>query len=335
MVFECRQVLCNTPWYNLRHQQYQPNSAHGPHGYLLSTPDTILSHSAHSYKDGKGILRYRDSFQMSRMELHSIKFKESSSQLHSTKHRESSIVPKLDSLHHIEQVEVEEHAEEHEEAVPTKRKMKNYFKSLLQLKSPRRDSACDEEDQVEPGSSTLKIEPSTTRPEGRGKSMMQMSVSLKLGPKGTRQRFALACVPEERECLEVYQDDSFNGGSCLRINPADNLSPEHRLARLFHCDFYCENSIIVCVVTKKLTGFSEQCLNLKLFMKNAQDEEFRVVLIGRNMPQLHSESVTTGVSSVTPLEPASRRFKDVQRYLLLNESGFYVPIENSFDWKVR
>lgn len=327
-------MLCNTPWYNLRHQQYQPNSAHGPHGYLLSTIDAILSHSRHTYKDGKGILRYRDSFEMSRMELHSTKYKESSTVLHSARVRESSSVPKADSLVNVEEEEEEE--PEPEAPKPHKRKMKNYLKNLLQLKSPRKDSIDGEEVPHDPETGNLESEPSSTKQGGRGKSMLQMSVSLKLGQKGNQQRFGLACVPEELECLEVYQEDSFNGGSCLRINPTDSLSQEHRLSRLFHCDFYCEHTLIICVVTKKLAGFMQQCLNIKLFMKNVDGENLRVMLMGRHLPQLHEVSASsTGSCNVSPLETASERFKHMQRYLLLNQSGFYVPVENSFDWKVR
>ncbi|KOB56747.1 Cytosolic endo-beta-N-acetylglucosaminidase, partial [Operophtera brumata] len=301
------EVLCNAPWYNLRHQQYQPNSAHGPHGYLLSSSDDIQRdrNTDYLYKDGKGILRYRASFQRSRQELHSVNSKMITDN--------NMIADNEDNLNTIEdQKEYEKDLAEPEQS---------------KHESPWKDTADDHEEEVELGRSDQN--------DGRGRSMMQMSVNLKLGSKGTRQRFGLACVPGERECLEVYQDDSFNGGSCLRINPSDNLDHAHRHTRLFHCDFYCKDTLIVCVVTKELSGFIEQFLNIELFMKDARNQDLKATLIGRSLSQPEAvKENSSGMVLVLPLEITSQPFREMQKYLLLNESAFYVPLENSFGWTV-
>ncbi|KAJ0176944.1 hypothetical protein K1T71_006953 [Dendrolimus kikuchii] len=126
------------------------------------------------------------------------------------------------------------------------------------------------------------------------------------------------------------------GGSCLRINPSDQFSPEHRLTRLFHCDFECKDSLIVCVVTKTLRNFRDQYLNIKLFMKNAKGDDLKVVLVGRNIPQTQNTAEgASGVLNLYPLNVGSEEaFRDLQKYVLINQPNFYVPIENCYEWKV-
>lgn len=73
--------------------QYQPNSAHGPHGYLLSTVDNILHISCHEVRrDQSGAITYNESFQMSRLELHSV-------------NKDLSILPTTDSLLAVNEVD--------------------------------------------------------------------------------------------------------------------------------------------------------------------------------------------------------------------------------------
>ncbi|KAG6458328.1 cytosolic endo-beta-N-acetylglucosaminidase [Manduca sexta] len=299
------EVLCPVPWYNLRHMHYQPNSAHGPHGYLLSTVDNILHISCHEVRrDQSGAIVYNESFQMSRLELHSVS-------------KDLSILPKADSLLAIN--EEDEGSDEVDEERPksVKRKMKNAFKHLFMFKSQK-----TEEEEFVAGPS--------------GRSMVQMSTYLHLGQSAEKLRFGLAHIAEERECLEHFMDDSFIGGSCLKINPSDKLSPDHRLTRLFHCDFQCEESLIACVVTKTVMGFQEQYLNVKLFMKNAKGEDLTVVLVGRSLAQMRSmDSNATGVLNVAPLDPGSAEFREIRKYMLLNQPAFYMPVENSYGWVVR
>lgn len=173
--------------------------------------------------------------------------------------------------------------------------------------------------------------------ESRGRSMARMSINIQLKDKADKTRYMLACVPDELQCLEVYFDDSFIGGSCLKINPSDQYSKIHRQIRLFFCDFPCENSLIFCVVTKNLMSCQEQFLNLKIHMKNDEGEEAMMVLIGRDVEQLvHPDNSRSFVRNVSPVNSAKdTEFRDLQKYMLLHEPGFYIPIENSYDWKVR
>lgn len=169
-----------------------------------------------------------------------------------------------------------------------------------------------------------------------GRSMVQMSVNIQLKDKDAKTRYGLAYVPDELECLEVYYDDSFIGGSCLKINPADEYSSDHRQIRLFHCDFQCEHSLIVCVVTKNLVGYEEQFLNVKLHMTDESGERLQVILIGRDVSQLGSGRGSGVISHVAPVNTAAGEdFRDVQKYMLLHQPGFYVPVENSYNWHVR
>lgn len=301
------QVLCPVPWFNLRHMQYQPNSAHGPHGYLLSRNGTFLDIPRQAmYKDNSGIIRYKECFQLSRQGLHSVKTEE------------NEILPKSDGII-IKDLKVETEPEETDQQP---KNVKRKISSAL-MKTFR--------------SKTLKIEDFEDDAGAiSSNSVRQVTGNLKLAD-AEKVRYVLFCVPGERECLEVYFGDSFIGGSCLKINPSDEMCPEHRLSRLFYCDFLCREALVACVVTKQVPGHMEQHLNVILFMKDARDEALRVVLVGRNIPEIEDpELMAEDVMHVYPLNASSDEgFRDLQRYLLLNDPGFYVPTENSYDWNVR
>lgn len=298
------EVLCPVPWYNLRHQQYQPNSAHGPHGYLLSNYDNILQVTRlEASKDNEGIVAYRESFQMTSVDIRDAE-------------------SKTGNLMAIEEVGVNKQDGGRPKTV--KRKMQNAFKQMFQLKNRKRDNQAVDEYVSTAASTSFKS----------GKSMVQMSVNIKLGVD--RIRYVLTRVPEEMECLEVYLDDSFTGGSCLRINPSDKCSPEHRFIRLFHCDFNCKDSLIACVVTKKVSGFRDQYLNVILNMQNAKGEDFTAVLVGRNIPQeFHVVEEASGVVNLYPVNFLTQEvFRNLQKCILLNHPDFYVPVESCYDWNV-
>ncbi|XP_063533673.1 uncharacterized protein LOC134743973 [Cydia strobilella] len=128
---------------------------------------------------------------------------------------------------------------------------------------------------------------------------------------------------EEESCIELFLEDSFTGGGCLIINPL-------KLIRLFHCDFYIENTLIACVVTKTLPEYEDVFLNIVLTVKGQDWTESRVVLAGtRNLTEHGIDNALT-VSAVS-----GEVFKALQRYLLLNQPGFYVSVENAYGWKVR
>ncbi|XP_048482903.1 cytosolic endo-beta-N-acetylglucosaminidase [Plutella xylostella] len=146
---------------------------------------------------------------------------------------------------------------------------------------------------------------------------------------------ALVELPDEKECLQVYFEESFFGGSCLQINPSDEVSPEHRLIRLFHCDFEVKDSLIVCVVTKTLTDYPEQSLDLQLLFLHGTGATSRVVLKG----QTDDEDVEPDPDVINVFAANATRdnelFGEIQRYLLKHEPDFYVSTENNNDWDVR
>lgn len=171
----------------------------------------------------------------------------------------------------------------------------------------------------------------------RHQSMITTSIYLNLKQPDVKTRWALTFKSKERECLEMYYEDAFIGGACLRVNPSDAVNTWHRTTRLFHCDFKCENMLIICVVTKPLKNYRDQNLNVRLKMKNAKDQDLQVVLLGRNLDQqtvLNSGSV--GIHYAYPLHSEDQKeFRALREYLLVKEPGFYVPIDNFYGWEIR
>ncbi|CAH0578949.1 unnamed protein product [Chrysodeixis includens] len=363
------ETLSPTPWYNLRHQQYQPNAAHGPHGYLLSTVDKISKHkhgSTHK-SEKRGIIRVRHDFQSTRQELLA------------TTHREDSNVSESDVFD--EEDDTTDYKSDDFDVEPrTAVKKSRMREALLNLFRPKPAKPAEEEphkeikfvenvdvqsetvsnpenvDEVdrkplESGRErrleikydTLDNEDSLAGPSisssgpGFNRSMQQMSMNLHLGNTAEKTRYCLTRVPQERECLELYLEDSFMGGGCLKINPSDKISSEHRYTRLFFCDFKCEDTLVFCVVTKVLPQYMDQSLNVSLFMRNAQDESLTVVLTGRNVAHTAKlDASSSGVKYVYPLNMSSEDvFQELRTHLLLHEPGFYVPVENAYYWVVR
>ncbi|XP_052759284.1 uncharacterized protein LOC113514033 isoform X2 [Galleria mellonella] len=322
------EVLCPVPWYNLRHMQYQPNANHGPHGYLLSTLDNIMTVSQKCIvRDPKGIIKYRESFLTSRQELHSLKSKESGTEVKWSTTNEVNA-----------QVEDNVIDDSDDETSTVKKKMKRTFQNLFKKSEKKTEIGGEKEDAAVTDERDVDQEsgPSTST----GQSMVQMPVNLRQAQAQVKTRYALACVPDELECLEVCLEDSFIGGSCLKVNPSDKLSPEHRMTRIFHCDFQCKDTLIVCVVTKTLTENEEQFLNIKLHARNATGEDLKVVLVGRDLPAQQQvisavNQTTSGTLSVYPLNVTSSEFRELQKYLLFKEPGFYISVENSYGWRIR
>lgn len=268
--------------------QYQPNSSLGPHGYVLSTQDNINTISKSRLLSNRdGIQHYRRAIEDSRHDI-------------SGEARSSNKTVSIST--DVDEKDKQKHGE-----FSVKHKVKTFLVSLFKQKSP--------EDE---GESSNALDQSD--------SLVQLSVTIRLGDKKEKVRYSLAYVPNELECLEPFYEDSFMGGSCLKVNPRDEVSEHHRFARIFHCDFRCEE-LIACVVTKKLAGHNDQFLNIVLHL----DENQSVVLIGRNVP--HGSSVES--TQVYPTEETDSSFRELQKYLLLNEPSFYVPVQNSFGWKVR
>lgn len=144
--------------------------------------------------------------------------------------------------------------------------------------------------------------------------------------------YVLISIPKEKECLEFYMDDAFIGGSCIKVNPSDELSKDHRTIRLFHSKFYVEESVIACVVTKKLKGNFLQDLNIILEVVNADGVKGRIVLFGDRGSVFQSESNDI---NIRPLNENMVEFKELQRYMLLTEPSFYVPVGNFCGWRIR
>lgn len=396
-----KQVISRSPWYNLRHQQYQPNSSHGPHGYLLSTEEVIRNVSSQfATKDPKSIIRYRESFLAIRAELLSVK--------HQTNEPEDDDQNGDDG--HENKIQIVKPAREPAGRMPSalriakpsrKRSFKDCLRKLFGLKpkaSPRKVSVFSDEEvrkklleragteEVKPkkvssiekipldteGNPSVTIDDSTLKEairgeeavaqasvtdaveacaedetkeakastseyvmQSSGKSMTSTSLYLQLGQGavGPYGRIALAAVSRERECLQIELEDSFNGGSCLRVNPSDEICREHRHTRLFHCDFPIVESMVVCIATKTLKQYTDQYLNVKLHTVSSDGVGMRVVLVGRSLQQVEQQE--GGVLNVSPLDISDQYFRDIQKYLLTKETGFYVPVENYFGWTVR
>ncbi|GBP36324.1 Cytosolic endo-beta-N-acetylglucosaminidase [Eumeta japonica] len=194
------EVLCPGPWYNMRHMQYQPNSAHGPHEYELVSKLVKIEEVSAQCKDDK------------------------------------------------------ENKEE------------------------------------------------------KQKETWTLSVSLVM-------------IPEERPCYELCLNDSFTGGSCLRVNP----SPEGEcVSLLFQCDFRWRHALLVCVVTKVGP------IDIWLYSRGSLGER-RYVLA-------EASRVTAGLSlpgteQLAPLEGSA--LIDARRQLLLEEPDSYVPQHNAYGWTIR
>ncbi|KAM3956952.1 cytosolic endo-beta-N-acetylglucosaminidase [Aphomia sociella] len=321
------EVLCPVPWYNLRHMQYQPNANHGPHGYVLSTLDNILAVSRKCMvKDPKGIIKYRESFLTSRLALHSIRSKEGNVDQNGEESPST-----IDEVNEQQEDNLVENSESEPKTV--KRRMKNAIKYLF--KKSHKQYVSDEEEATAETDERARQDSESGPSGSTGLPMVQMSVNLRLGHHREKTRYALASVPDELECLEVCLEDSYIGGSCLKVNPSDSLSPEHRMTRIFHCDFHCKDTLVVCIVTKTLIENEDQFLNIKLHAKNANGEDLKVVLVGRDMPGTQQEGPYSGIHTVYPLSQTSDAFRSLQKYLLLKEPGFYVSVENPYGWTVR
>lgn len=68
----------------------------------------------------------------------------------------------------------------------------------------------------------------------------------------------------ELKSFQVYQEDSFTGGACLRVHPADEVCAPQRYSRLLHADFPVHSPLLVCVVTKPLPECPDQYLSVHL-----------------------------------------------------------------------
>uniref|UniRef100_A0A2A4JGP6 Cytosolic endo-beta-N-acetylglucosaminidase TIM barrel domain-containing protein n=1 Tax=Heliothis virescens TaxID=7102 RepID=A0A2A4JGP6_HELVI len=321
------EVLSPSPWYNLRHQQYQPNSAHGPHGYLLTSVDQLAKVQRHAqYKDKKGIIRMRASFQQSRHELHSVS--KEAANLRSG--FDSGTGPRAASSRRADDTSSESSSDT--DAIISN--MKNKVKSLKEMFKQKVSTASgtEEPSPVQTRASSAASSVGTTASQDL--SMVQMSVNIRLG-QSDKSRYCLGFVGEERECLELFHADCFSGGACLKVNPSDNICTEHRITRLLYCDFACEEALVVCVVTKPLQQYAEQTLNVKLAMRNANGDDLCVVLTGRALKQsTRLDARAAGIKHVYPHASAAA-LADLRAYLLLTQPGFYVPIDNLFGWNVR
>lgn len=266
-----RQVLCPVPWYNLRHQHYLPNSAHGPHGYVLSTHTKLVRASQQAMVQ-KGIIRYRE-------QLYKV--------------AETDDAP---------------------------------------AELPGEDDA--DESEVQRQNELEEHELTVAASSHRSVHTHEPSIRLRL-KEGKSMRLKLAYVSEELPCVEAYFEDSFNGGSCVKLNPTDRVSERHRFVRLFQSDFQCEGTLVVCLATKRLAEAPDQYLAVHMYHSlDAQGPggaDALVALVCR--PLAHSPSVTEDRTTVYP-ENLQSSFKELQTYLLLSEPGFYVPVENSFGWDV-
>lgn len=431
------EVVSPGPWYNLRHQQYQPNAAHGPHKYMLSTHEKLMKVTKTAvHKDKKGIIRYRESFQMIRNEINSIRpddaidseegsalIRRGSYQSSKSDGSDNTLGPvirehKETQLETINNIKSESETLDNKnindidvieedidvitavtETVPVepesnnKKKFSSKLKYLLKKVSFRKShqdlgkkdklnklentgasppestvATCSTagtgsitEDTSSIGMSIAAVTSSLdTETDSKGEalspldmsrpilddkpeetvppmiSVVEVSVNLNLSAP-QKVRWELAYVEKEKECLQMYYDDSFQGGACIRVNPSDYICTEHRVTRLFHCDFYCEDTLIICVVTKKLPLYASQSLDIMLRMENSQNENLDVILVGRALDKRSSVDATSlGIKYIYPLYSEEQKvFRDLREYLLLNEPSFYVPIDNFYGWETR
>ncbi|CAG9584304.1 unnamed protein product [Danaus chrysippus] len=312
------EVICPVPWYNLRHMHYQPNSTLGPHGYFLSTQDNIQRLSNLGLlRDKEGILRYRKSLEQGKMDTE----------------RDTGNVAmniKEDSLTALDagpRRDVEDKSNTNTEKTSVKMKVKNALRNLFKSRTNRSDRS--DRDTVSQASEGREEDArGEEQYQGTGKSMVRMSLNLKLG-RSSKTRYCLGYVPLERECLELCYQDSFMGGSCLTVHPADDEYEEQRTARLLHCDFLCEDTLVVCVVTKTLHDHPDQFLNVGLSLTDG-----KVQLVGRSFASGGEEPAGAELQLVYPVNDDDD-FPELQKYLVVNEPGFYVPVGNPYGWRVR
>ncbi|CAH0398116.1 unnamed protein product [Chilo suppressalis] len=344
------EVLCPVPWYNFRHMQYQPNSSHGPHRYTMTAIGKMQNTSQTSQREKKGIIKIREDIITSKEEIE---------------------CPETQSINNLDEniIVNEAHADEVDEARKphnVKRKIKDIFKHIFKAKSSKKDDQSgpkeDDEDENEIDTNERKPDDSETGSEenidmnshmsgkekkaykpkklidlrSSEKSMVWMSININLGREGQAPvtRYGLTFVPEEKDCLQVYFNDSFIGGSCVKVLPCEKFK---RTTRLLHCDFFCSEALVFCVVTKTMFGCEKQYLNLKLTIKKANKQYQNISLIGRTIPtQGHQDQSASSVVNIYPINNRSDpEFRHLQTYLLLNEPDFYLPVENSYDWTVR
>lgn len=297
--------------------QYQPNALHGPHGYLLSTKQNLkaITNAASKQQTPGSLPHLRESLYIKQhLKLSS-----------------TSTVEKVTELEESNDRAVQNPSLREENPTnPTvlERKSKfEYFKNLFKKKRPK------SLEDIRPAA--LSLSPSDTATKSSGRSMTNMSVSLRLGRSFKVQRLGLAYVAEELDCLEIYYEDSFLGGACLKINPCDKETPMERWIRLFYTDFHCSVSLITCVVTKNLHGYEDQSLNVVMRgRREGQTEQVVVNLLGRELPQLPYDEKAIYVA-LAPIDPETPQFHSLQRYMVTHEAGFYVPVENIYGWKVR
>lgn len=262
--------------------QYQPNAAHGQHGYLLTTRSNLPKLSqAQVIKNSNDIIMYRHSYD--RALNSSVEFNNPVS--------ESNLIESEtnqdDSDGDIEKV-IEDNLEQVE---ALKRNKKFIMKRVFTRKHPKK----------------------VDEPVSKVKKLEDINETL------------LVSVPGEKECLEVYFSDAFTGGSCLKINPSDESSEEHRTSTLLYCDFPAERDLVFCIVTKTLTDNVDQYLDVLVDLVDSSGEEHTVTLAGRD----------TESGRDTVRECAGGDLKQLQRYLLLEVPDFYIPIYNDFGWNIR
>lgn len=183
-----------------------------------------------------------------------------------------------------------------------------------------------------------KAESSSNDPvELTDKRVASLDNSLKVPGDGSKNKIVLMQVPKEKACLEVHYADGFNGGSCIQVNPSDEISPFHRKIRLFHCDFSINSALVVCVVTKQLKEGPHQRLNIILNCLSPEDKSILIMLRG-DFGLVKSSGFVPGddVVEVDPVvQKSNHDFSNMQKYLLNKCPDFYVPTENAHGWKVR
>lgn len=313
--------------------QYQLNSTHGPHGYLLSMLENIINASRHGLFKNKAVMtRCRRSLELTRSGLDTKKsLSVNASRVSVVKETKSETAAEANSI----PVEEKDEKNENVEKSSSSRKVTDAFRNLFKV-APFKEA----EDQPEPSAAAAGPRPGagaeTDSDAGESdSSMVQTSLYIRLGQNPKKIRLALAPVPSELECLQPYFKDSFIGGSCLKLNPSDKVDPAHRCLRLLHCDFPLDGDLIACVVTKNLVKHPDQYLNVILRVLSAKGEETKIVLFGGTvsegkMPPASSSSLTYALPC-----NSSPGFNDLQKYMWLNEPGFYVPVDNHFGWNVR
>ncbi|KAL4720943.1 hypothetical protein ACJJTC_002835 [Scirpophaga incertulas] len=355
------EVLCPVPWFNLRHMQYQPNSSQGPHGYALCTADKLAKilkdQNPQSIPKDKSSLHdvprdlpgnnTRDiALNITAVDNNEI-FDTDTSVNEDTLSAPYSVKRKMGGIKHSvegktprtkeneDQMQNEEVSEHDNEFNRIEKRDSSQASVVINKELDQIDDSApvDVVDKKKTGSD-LNVQNS----EGSvvtGQASAQTTASTNLA-HNNKIKYVLVYKAEEVECLEVYFDDSFIGGSCLKLNPCGKTGSERRLARLLHCDFFCAETLAICVVTKNLAEFEDQFLNITLNMKDERNERYMVKLIGHTLQELSQQELSEQrCLFLYPLHMKSLSFRYLQRYLLLNEPGFYVPVENCYNWVVR